>query len=325
MLFFGRTHMENLSKFLFRIRCAAASACFIFLGSAFAGGAPALPREYPLWPEGKVPPPVHKYSQRQMAENKDGESLRFVDVPSFRLYRPDSKERCGLVVVCPGGSYTWLCYKSEGVEPAEWLAKNGVAAMVLKYRVPNNPEGALQDALRAVRLARANAKEWNVNPDKIALMGFSAGGNLCARVCSSFGGAVYEPVDAADSLSARPDAAILMYPAYCDVPWYDKRWKGASAGKPREYSKRYALAPNLRILKNSPPAFIWQNMGDDYGDAAFAYYLALKDAGIPACLHIIGRDGHGGGMGAPGKNSLKKTLCMEWLESMGFPTAKPSE
>ena len=242
------------------------------------------------------------------------------------VYAADPAKATGqAAVLCPGGGYKYVSLNREGHEIGAWLAENGITAVALKYRVPNNPEGALQDALRAVRLARANAKEWNVNPDKIAVMGFSAGGNLCARVCSSFEGAVYEPVDAADSLSARPDAAILMYPAYCDVPWYDKRWKGASAEKPREYSKRYALAPNLRILKNSPPAFIWQNMGDDYGDAAFAYYLALKDAGIPACLHIIGRDGHGGGMGAPGKNSLKKTLCMEWLESMGFPAAKPAE
>ncbi len=231
----------------------------------------------------------------------------------------------GLVIVCPGGAYKYLSFEREGRKAAEFLSKNcGTAAAVLKYRVPDNPEGALFDLQRAIRLARANAGKWNILPDKIAVMGFSAGANLCARASTRYGEKTYQPLDSADSLSARPDAAILVYPAYCDKTGNDLCWKGP-AKKPGTpgFDAEYALADELKVDKNTPPAFIVQTQADkEYVNSSVAYYLALKKAGAPANLHLFDKGKHGfafepGNIPVKAWTGLLADWIKDWLSAPG--------
>lgn len=286
---------------------ALMSALFAFAGE--------MPKEVNLWQDGKTPwqgSPA-KFTAEQLAKNDFKKLVFYVEEPTYRLYLPSGVKDSGMVIISPGGSYSCLSYAMEGTVPAEWLAENGVAAMVLKYRVPNRPVEALHDIRRAIRIARANATQWGINPNKIAVMGFSAGGNLAARACASQE-SDYAPVDELDKLSAKPNLAVLMYPAYCDVPWFDKRWHKKNHPENEPYSEKYALAPNLKIDKATPPAFIFQNMGDTYGGAAFAYYLALRQAGVLSDLHIDGVNGHAGGI----KKPIKKYLILDFLKNRGF-------
>ncbi len=248
-------------------------------------------------------------------------SIYSVQEPSYTLYRATSKSPSGLVVVCPGGGYNGLAYTKEGTEIAEELNKWGVSALVLKYRVPNNPKGALQDIQRAVRLARANAGKWNVNPDKIAVMGFSAGANLAARASTLYSEKAYEGVDAADGASARPDGTILIYPAYCDRSGFEKRWNGLKTmPDPSNLAESYALAGELKVDTKTPNAFIVQTMADkSYVNASIAYALALKAAGVGADLHLFNEGAHGYGL--RNKDNLVKTwpnLLRGWLEYHGY-------
>lgn len=193
--------------------------------SAFAAVSLTLASEkFDLWPEGKMPgksaaePESSKIEDTWIGKKDKVLIIRNVSKPTLEFFKAKSDKPTGLVVVCPGGGYGVIAYGHEGTEIAEWLNSQGVSALVLKYRVPNNPMGALMDAQRAIRTARANAKEWNVDPNKIAVMGFSAGASLSARASTNYAKKLYEPIDNIDGLSARPDGTILIYPAYCDEP-----------------------------------------------------------------------------------------------------------
>ena len=217
-----------------------------------------------------------------------------------------------------------LAYGHEGTEIAEWLNSKGIPALVLKYRVPNNPNGALMDAQRAIRTARANAKEWNIDPEKIAIMGFSAGASLSARASTRYGEKLYEPVDAADLLSARPDGTILVYPAYCDEAGNEKRWKKSTRQR-RDYNGMYEIAQELPVTKDTPPAFIVQTLDDGLVNSAISYFLALKELKVPASVHIFQSGGHGYALRKLDKPVDEwKNLLGTWLEAYNYPnkTAK---
>ena len=284
--------------------------------------------DVPLWPKGKVPAPnSDKPYAEKISENGGikNVSISSVPEPSYALYKLSSKSPAGLVIVCPGGGYSMLAYTKEGSEIALELNRCGVSAMVLKYRVPNNPKGALQDIQRAIRIARANAKKWNINPDKIAVMGFSAGANLAARASTLYMDKSYEPVDTADSISARPDGTILIYPAYCDEPGYEKRWKGSKKQvNPSDYAAAYALAEDLKVDSNTPNAFIVQTIEDKYYvNASVAYALALKSAGVGADFHLFNEGPHGYGL--RNKDNLVRIwpeLLCRWLNYHGYTEAK---
>lgn len=235
-----------------------------------------------------------------------------VQNPVLDLYLLKSDKPNGFVIVCPGGAYYALCIGHEGEKIAKFLNQKGYSAAVLKYRVPNNFDGALMDAQRAVRIARANAKAWNIKPDKIAIMGFSAGASLAARASTNYGKKLYAPVDDADRLSARPDATCLIYPAYCSQPEKDRRFKKGGAKDGDSYDARYKIADWNVVDKNTPPAFITQTQFDPYVDASIAYYLALKEAKVPAQLHMLPVGKHG--------YQDKKVFEMyaDWLKSNGF-------
>jgi len=256
---------------------------------SFAAAAYAAPVELPVWPAGKVPKfdQPEKVTERSKDPAKPNRSITQVSEPTIMVYQPASTGApAAAVVICPGGGYNGLAIDKEGHAVARWLNELGVAGIVLKYRVPKRPGDEkhllpLQDAQRALGVVRAHAKEWNLDPQRIGIMGFSAGGHLTANLSNNFEPRAYEPVDDADRLSCRPDFAILIYPAYLT--------SGSS------------LAPELKVTTNTPPSFLVQTEDDKIRvENVLFYYLALKNVKVPAELHVYAAGGHGYGLGVNG-------------------------
>lgn len=191
------------------------------------------------------------------------------------------------VLVCPGGGYRMLAFDKEGTEAAQWLNSIGVSAAVLKYRVPDNREGAQEDARQAMRMLREKHKAWNVDPNRIGTLGFSAGGHLAA-VCST--------------TPERPAFTILIYPAYL-----------AKAGS-------IEIVDEISINDKTPPAFVVQTQDDkNYYRSSLAYAAALDARGIPAELHLFAKGGHGYGL-RPTRHPVSSwpQLCEAWMRSTGL-------
>lgn len=243
-----------------------------------------------------------------------------VSKAQLELFLPASNPKKSFVIVCPGGGYQGLALDSEGTEIADFLKRNNIAAGVLKYRTPNNREGALMDAQRAIRYVRANAEKLGIDKDKICIMGFSAGANLSARASTLYAQKTYEPVDKIDSEDAKPNLTALIYPAYCDDPVYQAHWGNKNAECGSDYNSVYKLAAELKVDQKTPSAFIIQSQNDNvWKNASIAYYLALKEAGVGAELHMFEVGGHGFGLrstGLPVSNWGK--LLLVWLNFKGF-------
>jgi len=202
------------------------------------------------------------------------------------------------VMVCPGGAYGVLAIDLEGTEVAEWLNSIGFTAVVLKYTVPKNRDGALQDAQRAMGLIRLHSKEWNVDPNRLGVMGFSAGGHLSARLSTTCETRSYPAVDDADQLSCRPDFTMLIYPAYLG-------------------DETYKLAEEIVVTTNTPPAFIIQTQDDNpHINSSITYYLALKKQKVPAEIHLFSSGGHGYGL-RPSEKPVSRwsELGATWLRN----------
>ena len=267
-----------------------------------------------VWP-GKAPGETEPIGEEKVLDHKPGERqvkrITNVSKPTLTVFRPTSDKDTGAaVVVCPGGGYNILAWDLEGEEVARWLNSVGVTGIVLKYRVPRRPNqpkdqpplGALQDAQRAMSLVRGHAKEWNLDPQRIGILGFSAGGHLAAATATNFDKRAYEPVDALDKLSCRPDFAVLVYPGYLIAKDKDE------------------LSPDIRIRKDCPPMF-FAHAGDDRVKAenSILTYLALKRAGVSAELHIYASGGHGFGLRASDQpSSTWPGRCADWLRIQGF-------
>jgi acetyl esterase/lipase len=231
-----------------------------------------------------------------------------VSAPTLTLYRPSHFRNTGAtVLVCPGGGYSILAMDLEGTEVCAWLNSIGVNAALLKYRVParlgqERYTAPLQDAQRAISVIRFRAAEWKLHPTRIGIMGFSAGGHLSAAASTRFGQRAYEPVDAADQTSCRPDFAMLIYPAYL------VRDQGPE------------LAPELTVSSNTPPTFLFQTEDDGvHVECGLYYYLALKQANVPAEMHLFASGGHGYGLrgSAPAPHNWPK-LAAAWLQRQGI-------
>ena len=265
-----------------------------------------------LWP-GKAPGETAELPPEafQPAKEKQLQVKRLgnVSVPQLAAYLPPKEKATGtLVIVAPGGGYSILAIEHEGTQVAEWLNSIGVAAAVLKYRVPRRPNQSpanlaqLQDAQRAVGLVRSKAAEWGVKPDRVGFLGFSAGGHLTASLCTNFDKRAYEAVDDADKASCRPDFAVMIYPGGLTEKGTD------------------ALTPQLKVTKQTPPTFL-VHATDDNADQSAAYYRALKAAGVPAELHFYQDGGHGFGMRADkGNTSAWPQRCGHWLGLRGLLT-----
>ena len=208
-----------------------------------------------------------------------------VSVPTLTLYQPMGKKSGAAVVVFPGGGYSILAIDLEGTEVCDWLNSTGITCLLLKYRVPGTgpypkSPAALQDAQRSIGLVRLHAAEFGIDPNRIGVLGFSAGGHLSAAISTHFDQRLYDPIDAADKLSCRPDFAVVVYPGYLALQ-----------------DKNFAPNPDINPTANTPPTFIVQAEDDPvHVENATVYFTALKNANVPAELHIYAQGGHGYGL-----------------------------
>lgn len=217
-----------------------------------------------------------------------------VDRPTITMYAPTGKNTGAAVLVIPGGGFEILAMDLEGTDVCDWLVVKGIACVLLKYRVPSHPYHwqtntrphnlevpveSLEDTQRAMRLIRLHAAEWKIDPHKLGVLGFSAGGYLVAQISTNFAKALYVPVDEADRQSSRPDFAVAVYPGHLSTQ--DNR-----------------LNPNVPVSRETPPTFIVQAEDDhvDGVEQALVYYRALSDADVPVEMHLYARGGHAFGL-----------------------------
>jgi acetyl esterase/lipase len=253
-----------------------------------------------------------RLTKREVEVTESTRMLTNVTKPSITIYRPAKKKDTGAaVLICPGGGYWNLYWELEGEEVAAWLTSQGLTGIILKYRVPRRPgeperepaRRPLQDAQRAVSMVRSKAKEWNIDPKRIGIVGFSAGGHLSIATATSFEKRTYEPIDNIDKVSCRPDFAIAVYPGYLKT-------------KDKE-----ELAPGLRIPANTPPIFLAHGGADIISppEHSVLMYLALKRAGIPAELHIYAGAAHDFGVRkVDNPCSTWTERCIDWLRNQGL-------
>jgi acetyl esterase/lipase len=244
-----------------------------------------------------------------------------VSRPTMTVYSPKESNTGVAVVVFPGGGYQILAIDLEGTEVCDWLTSKGITCVLLKYRVPGSgpqwdrqcscqidPKSptALEDAQRTVGLVRFHAAEWHIDPHKIGVLGFSAGGHLTAAISTHFNKRLYPAIDAADRESCRPDFAVALYPGHL---WIDE--------------KKFELNPDIRthITRETPPTFLLQAEDDhvDNVNEALVYYIALKNAGVPVEIHLYAQGGHGFGLR---RTELPITgwpqLVETWLGTIGM-------
>lgn len=279
------------------------------LGASFVSFAEPGP-EIPLWPEG-VPDEADLQLPAESSADKNNDGIvRVSDVshPTIRFFpAPEEKNTGVTVMVCPGGGYSILAISHEGTQVCEWLNSIGVNAVLLKYRVPRRAglekhHAPLQDAQRALSLARKNAKEWKINPDQIGILGFSAGGHLSAATLTNADQPrTYPTKPEIDEFSCQPNFAILVYPAYLQ-----------SEDDPNR------LPPEIRVTKDTPPVFLVAAHGDKaWAESSVILYLAMKRAGASAELHLFAKGGHGFGM-KPIEEEVGNwpALAEKWMREM---------
>ena len=246
----------------------------------------------PVWPGVAPGAPANPLAEADTTTAKDNLvagrpliRLGNVSAPTLTLYAPKGNNTGAAVVVFPGGGYYILAIDLEGTEVCDWLNSIGVNCILLKYRVPNTgpypkSPAALQDAQRALGLVRSHAAEWHIDPNRIGVLGFSAGAHLAAALSTHFDQRIYTPVDAADTLSCRPDFAVIVYPGYLALA-----------------DKNFAPNPDIVPTEKTPPQFIVQAEDDPvHVENATVYFMALKNAKVPAELHIYAQGGHGYGL-----------------------------
>ena len=266
-----------------------------------------------LWPHGlpKDALPIAPDQIAQLQAKQTPERITYVAEPTLTIYRAPAgiANGCG-IVICPGGGYNILAWDLEGLELAEWFNSCGVTAAVLKYRVPRrDPKRPhwepLQDAQRAIRIVRQSATDWDVDPHRIGILGFSAGGHLTVMAGTHFDETTYDRVDAADDLSARPDFMCPIYAAYLGNEYQDNVPEIGSL---------------VKITKETPPTFLAVTLDDSYRGVQSAMLLArFKEVGVPAEAHIYSLGGHGYGI-RPSANPVStwNQRLQDWMQASGL-------
>ncbi|MEQ8335982.1 MAG: alpha/beta hydrolase [Cyclobacteriaceae bacterium] len=268
----------------------------VFLGSVNFGFS-QYATQISLWPSevpGEETPkakPVVQIDQKGVIER-----LLVVTNPMLEVYQPP-KPNGSAILIFPGGGYNRLAIKKEGYEIAEWLSKLGYTAFVLQYRVPDKQEGALMDAQRAIRIVRAKAKAYNINPDKIGVLGFSAGGSLAARAATRYEDQTYPLVDEMDSLSSKPNFSVLIYPAYLDQ------------------GENNSITPELKVTEETAPMFLFVAADDTHANSSLVMTQELRAKNVLVELHVVPKGQHGYGMrkGNPAAETWP-TLVESWLK-----------
>jgi acetyl esterase/lipase len=237
--------------------------------------------------------------------------LSNVSRPTFTVYSPAGSNTGAAVVVFPGGGYNILAIDLEGTEACDWLTSRGITCVLLKYRVPCATVGphrdcptALQDAQRTLGLVRTQAARWHIDPHKIGVLGFSAGGHMVAAISTHFEKRLYPPVDTADKESCRPDFAIALYPGHLADPDHG-----------------FALNPDIRVTSRAPPTLLIQAEDDPVYpvENSLVYYRALRRAGVPAEIHVYAKGGHGFGLRRTESPITGWPQLVEtWLVSIGM-------
>jgi len=290
------------------IRPLAVAALLLFAQLSLA----AEPIVMKIWP-GDVPGEKGDIGEeKSVTDTATPPTTRVSNVtqPTISVFpAPADKNTGAAIVICPGGGYNILAWDKEGTEIAEWANSIGVNAVVLKYRVPRRKDVAkhqapLQDAQRAMSIVRSRASEWGIDPQRIGVLGFSAGGHLSATLSTNYDKRIYPAIDKFDETSCRPDFTVLVYPAYLI-----------------EGNK---LAPEFTINEKTPPTFFAHAYDDRIGpENSIAYFLELKKNKVPAELHVYSTGGHGFGMRPSDKPaSTWPARCAEWLKTQGLLTTK---
>ena len=280
--------------------------------------------QVPIWPAAApdaqpVPGPEYAVRSKELIGGRPVVGVYNVSQPTMTVYSPNGESTGVAVVVFPGGGFEELAIDLEGTEVCDWLTSHGITCVLLKYRVPSlpydwhckcRPDGlvksslALEDAQRTMGLVRLHAAEWQIDPHKIGVLGFSAGGYLVAEISASFQRRLYAPVDAADKESCSPDFAVGVYPGHL--------WVEGDA---------YRLNPNVPVTRQTPPTFLVQAEDDnvDGVNQSVAYYIALENAGVPVEMHLYAQGGHAFGLR---RTQLPITrwpqLVETWLKTIGM-------
>jgi acetyl esterase/lipase len=294
----------------------------IGLAFSFRGAVAQTPQVVKLWPTATPEPAQTTEPETDTTKPTDAllsghrtARLTNVTVPTLTVYPPHERNMGAAVLVFPGGGYQILAWDGEGIDACHWVNSLGLTCILVKYRVPQ-PTGEqghypadfadLEDAQQAMRLTRAHASEWHIDPAHIGVMGFSAGANLAVLMCTHPDDHHVESTPAASEvdphIDARADFAIIVYPAYLAVP-----------------PDQTALNPTYTPNKFTPPTFLIQAENDSYGKNAIVYYRALMDAHVPAELHYYATGGHGFGMHPAGMPEEHwPHLAADWLRSINI-------
>ncbi len=294
---------------------------FALLVSVFQPG-PAQNMILNLW-EGE-PPNYRETGEQTIWDTTDIVRIRNVRFPDLAVFLPSAKNRTGEgVVICPGGGYYILAYDWEGTDVARWLNSHGIAAFVLKYRLPGSEsnlvphQSPLLDARRAMRLVRHHAAEWNIDPSRIGIMGFSAGGHLASTLSTHYDRGDTTATDPVERMSCRPDFSLLIYPVISFTGEFTHTGsKRALLGEDPDEELVSAYSNELQVTADTPPAILVHS-GDDRGvpvENSLAYYRALQEKEIPASLHIYPYGGHGYSL-AIGRGHLSTwpDRVIEWI------------
>lgn len=305
---------------------AIAFTCLVMVSSNLFGQSKVID----IW-NGKVPGSIRNANYKQTVDSLNNwTKMRFVTDPTLDMYpAPVEKATGTAVIICPGGGYWGLAIAHEGAAIAHWFNSFGVTAFVLKYRLPSDDimtdksVGPLQDAQKAIRVVRQHAKEWAINPNKIGIMGFSAGGHLASTLSTHFNEKIYEPVDAT---SARPDFSLLIYPVISMETGITHMGSRESLlGKTPSADRIKHFSNELQVNGDTPPAFLVHSMNDEAVPVqnSIGYGLAMEKYHVPCELHIYQSGGHGYGMGqSKNTESSWPDACRRWLEARGFLSVK---
>jgi acetyl esterase/lipase len=321
----------SLVSGLISSKAAAQTAPPFDSAKAAPAGLPEPAETIDLWPK-RAPglparPPVETVTERSTTAQVNDRSVTGITRPRLVVFRPD-RPNGAAVLIAPGGGYRLVVIDKEGYEMARWLTARGFTAFVLFYRLPgegwaNQPDVPLADAQRAMRLIRHRAKDYGVQPERVAAMGFSAGGHVCSSLSTRFDAKVYAPVDAADKLSARPFCAAPVYPVVSMYPAIAHAGsRDLLLGPAPTADMEAAHSPDRTVPKDAPPHFLLHAEDDPAVpvDNTLRLRAALKAQGIPVETHLFAQGGHGFGLrGTIGKPvEAWPELWRAWARSVGL-------